>query len=81
MQAIELNLKITSSGDIHIPEEYKETYGTEVRLIILARDKGMTEDGLSELLEKTRGIWTQEDGLEYQMKIRNEWERDGQVSE
>ena len=81
MQAIELNLKITSSGDIHIPEEYKETYGTEVRLLILARDKAMTENGLGELLEKTRGIWTQEDGLEYQMKIRNEWERDGQVSE
>lgn len=39
------------------------------------------EDSLGELLEKTRGISTQEDGLEYQMKIRNERERDGQVSE
>ena len=81
MQAIELKLKITSSGDVHIPEEYKETYGTEVRIIILARDEPIAEDSLSELLEKTRGIWTQEDGLEYQMKIRNEWERDGQVLE
>lgn len=39
------------------------------------------DDSSDELLEKTRGIWTQEDGLEYQMKIRNEWELDGQLSE
>ena len=28
-----------------------------------------------DLLEKTHGIWPGVDGLEYQMKIREEWDR------
>lgn len=29
---------------------------------------------MDELLEKTKGIWTHGDGLDYQQMIRDEWE-------
>ena len=28
------------------------------------------------ILERSRGTWTEGDGLEYQEKLRNEWARD-----
>ena len=28
------------------------------------------------ILERSRGTWTEGDGLEYQEKLRNEWSRD-----
>jgi hypothetical protein len=31
---------------------------------------------LAQLLEATKGIWTEGDGLEYQIRIREEWDRD-----
>jgi hypothetical protein len=86
MQAIELETIISLSGDVRIPEEYKGIYGKNARIIILMRDEMPSketpgEDILSELLGKTSGVWAQGDGLEYQMKIRNEWERDWKVAE
>ncbi len=35
---------------------------------------GDQQDDFEALLEKTRGIWTGGDGLEYQIKIREEWD-------
>jgi len=32
-----------------------------------------TEADFEALLDKTKGIWTKGDGLEYQQKIREEW--------
>ncbi|WP_200861511.1 hypothetical protein [Methylohalobius crimeensis] len=34
------------------------------------------QPGFEELLEKTRGIWSEKDGLDYQIRIRSEWEAD-----
>lgn len=28
------------------------------------------------ILERSRGTWTEGDGLEYQLKLRSEWDRD-----
>jgi|AntRauTorckE6833_2_1112554.scaffolds.fasta_scaffold62238_2 hypothetical protein len=33
-------------------------------------------DSLTTMLERTRGIWTEGDGLEYQLRIRREWDRE-----
>lgn len=31
---------------------------------------------LEQLLEDTRGLWKQGDGLEYQIRVRREWDRE-----
>jgi hypothetical protein len=35
---------------------------------------GEQQDDFEELLEKTSGLWRGGDGLEYQRKLREEWE-------
>lgn len=33
------------------------------------------QPGMQELLKKTAGVWRQKDGLSYQKKLRQEWDR------
>lgn len=44
------------------------------RAVKLLRERqGLEQQPLSELLRRTRGLWRGEDGLDYQVKLRNEW--------
>ncbi|HXO21890.1 MAG TPA: ribbon-helix-helix protein, CopG family [Thermoanaerobaculia bacterium] len=57
-------------------EEENVTMTQLVRLAI-RRYREESEAGapsLDRLLEQTSGIWKQEDGLEYQRRLREEWE-------
>lgn len=48
-----------------------------VRRIIAAHHKQQLSSkkrNISKLLNKTKGTWKQGDGLEYQQRIRDEWE-------
>ena len=44
------------------------------RAVRLLQEK--ERDTVAEILERSRGIWTEGDGLEYQIKLRSEWSRD-----
>ena len=49
---------------------------TEVvrRALRVLREKAEREDPPTEvLLERTRGLWKGEDGLDYQRRLRDEW--------
>ena len=41
------------------------------RAVRLLQDK--ERDTVAQVLERSRGIWTEGDGLEYQEKLRSEW--------
>ena len=43
------------------------------RAVRLLQDK--ERDTVTQILERSRGIWTEGDGLEYQIKLRSEWSR------
>lgn len=38
------------------------------------RQEEQDRPSFDEMLERTRGIWRREDGLEYQNKLRDEWQ-------
>ncbi len=44
------------------------------RAVALLQEKDRAT--VADILERSRGIWTEGDGLEYQLKIRDEWTRD-----
>ncbi len=44
------------------------------RAVRLLQEK--ERDTVAQILERSRGIWTEGDGLEYQIRLRNEWSRD-----
>lgn len=49
---------------------------TEVvrRALHLMQELERREDpDIDQLLERTRGLWTSEDGLDYQRRLRDEW--------
>ena len=62
-----------------LDEKAKEDNVTMTEVVRRAVRK-MREDeeqpSFEELLEKTAGSWRNGDGLEYQRKIREEWDRD-----
>lgn len=88
MQPIELNVKIGSSGTLHIPDEYRGVYGKYATVIISVIDDPITtgtrpgKDSIEEpvdfdnFLINTSGAWSEGDGLEYQKRMRSEWDRD-----
>ncbi|CCI15011.1 MAG: hypothetical protein ACKPI8_03425 [Microcystis panniformis] len=47
--------------------------GTKLAINIQVVEDESTEADFEALLDKTKGIWTKGDGLEYQQKIREEW--------
>ncbi|MGV2390763.1 MAG UNVERIFIED_CONTAM: hypothetical protein LVR29_28870 [Microcystis novacekii LVE1205-3] len=47
--------------------------GTKLAINIQVVEDEKTEADFEALLDKTKGIWTKGDGLEYQQKIREEW--------
>lgn len=49
----------------------------EIERLLEAREPEAREpedDGFEKLLEETEGIWKHGDGLEYQIRIREEWD-------
>lgn len=71
---------------VTLPEEvkawlqgYSRTHGISVaEAIRQGIDRLREEDGQElyrRLLEETRGLWRQGDGLDYQRKMRAEWDR------
>lgn len=47
--------------------------GTKLAINIQVVEDESSEADFETLLDKTQGIWTKGDGLEYQQKIREEW--------
>lgn len=47
--------------------------GTKLAINIQVVESESSEADWETLLDRTKGIWTQGDGLEYQQKIREEW--------
>ena len=46
------------------------------RAVRLLREETTRRSDFERLLHATAGIWTEGDGLEYQRRIRAEWDRD-----
>ena len=59
-------------------EGYSKAFNISVAEVIRRGIKSLREAHKSEpyhqLVEKTRGIWKEGDGLKYQMDMRSEWE-------
>jgi len=59
-------------------EEYSKAHGISmaegVRKALRLLRENKQRDTYRALVEQTRGIWIQGDGLEYQRKLRSEWE-------
>ena len=59
-------------------EEYSKAHGISmaegVRNALRLLRENKQRDTYRALVEQTRGIWIQGDGLEYQRKLRSEWE-------
>ena len=69
---------ITISEDDKIwLESYSKTSGVSMAEAIrqgIAKLREREEKNIFQtLIEETRGIWSKEDGLEYQQKLRSEW--------
>lgn len=61
------------SRPVAVQIAYEDWLEIERRLQL--QEKGETNpNSFAELLEKTRGAWKGEDGLEYQMRLRGEWD-------
>ena len=78
MRAItyELELKDNRTVTITLPEDIP--LGKHQIVVIIdehVKDDVKPRDTYDELLLKTSGLWKQGDGLHYQKKIRNEWNR------
>ena len=72
----QLELKDDRTVTIILPEDVP--LGKHQIIVVIddqIKDTAMTRDTFDELLLKTRGLWKQGDGLNYQEKIRDEWNR------
>jgi hypothetical protein len=62
---------------ITLPEDVP--LGKHQNIVVIddqVKDTIKTHDTYDELLMKTSGLWKQGDGLHYQEKIRDEWNRE-----
>jgi hypothetical protein len=72
----ELELKDDRTVTLTLPEDIP--LGKHQIVVVIdeyIKNDGMTHDRYDELLLQTRGLWKQGDGLRYQEKIRDEWNR------
>jgi hypothetical protein len=78
MRAItyELEIKDDRTVTLTLPEDIP--LGKHQIIVVIdeqVNDDGMPRDTYDELLLQTSGVWKQGDGLRYQEKIRDEWNR------
>ena len=78
MRAItyELELKDDRTITITLPEDIP--LGKHQMVVVIdehVKDAVRPRDTYDELLAKTSGLWKQSDGLRYQEKMRDEWDR------
>jgi hypothetical protein len=78
MRAItyELEIKDDRTVTLTLPEDIP--LGKHQIVVVIdeqVNDDGMPRDTYDELLLQTSGVWKQGDGLRYQEKIRDEWNR------
>ena len=78
MRAItyELELKDDRTVTITLPEDIP--LGKHQMVVVIdehVQDAARPRDTYDELLSKTSGLWKQGDGLRYQEKMRDEWDR------
>ena len=78
MRAItyELELKDDRTITITLPEDIP--LGKHQMVVVIdehVKDSVSPRDTYDELLSKTSGLWKQGDGLRYQEKMRDEWDR------
>ena len=48
----------------------------KILLVVDENPVPVPDDKFDELLKQTKGMWKSGDGLAYQVKLRDEWERD-----
>ncbi len=48
----------------------------KILLVVDEKPVSVSDDKFDELLQQTKGTWKSGDGLAYQVKLRDEWERD-----
>jgi hypothetical protein len=73
----QMELKDDRTVTITLPEDVP--LGKHQIIVVIddqVKDTAMTRDTFDELLLKTSGLWKQGDGLRYQEKIRDEWNRE-----
>ena len=72
----ELELKDDLTVTLTLPEDIP--LGKHQIVVVIdehVKNAGTTHDRYDALLLQTRGLWKQGDGLRYQEKIRDEWNR------
>jgi hypothetical protein len=79
MRAItyELELKDDRTVTLTLPEDIP--LGKHQIVVVIdehVTNDGTTHDKYDELLLQTRGLWKQGDGLRYQERLRDEWDRE-----
>ncbi len=47
----------------------------KILLVVDDKPASVPDDKFDELLKQTKGMWKSGDGLAYQVKLRDEWER------
>ena len=73
----QLELKDDRTVTITLPEDVP--LGKHQIIVVIddqGKDTAITRDTYDELLLKTSELWKQGDGLRYQEKIRDEWNRE-----
>jgi hypothetical protein len=72
MHAVEIETTIDSSGNIHLPERYRQIYGKAARLLVLIPE-GANEQPIDPMQFSATVPWPVE-GMAYQQQVRAEWD-------
>lgn len=81
MQTIEVETTIGQDGTLHLPEQYRFSFGAKVRVIVLlsdAKDDSASTKGQADTLMGFAGKldWPIADPVAFQRELRDEWDRE-----
>jgi hypothetical protein len=80
MQAIELETTIGPDGTLHLPEQYRFSFGAKARVIVLlgGAEPGQAAKGQADKLMEFAGKldWPIADPVAFQRELRDEWNRE-----
>jgi hypothetical protein len=79
MRALTYQLELKDDRTVTITLPVDVPLGKHQIIVVIddqVKDTSITHDTYDELLLKTSGLWKHGDGLNYQEKIRDEWNRE-----
>lgn len=80
MQAIELETTIDQDGTLHLPEQYRFSFGAKARVIVLLGDAEPTQSSKGQahkVMEFAGKLdWPIADPVAFQRELRDEWSRE-----